>query len=103
MLFNSLEFIIFLPLVFLLYWFVFNKNLKLQNTLLLVSSYVFYGWWDFRFLGLIVLSTLIDYYIGLSLQKTDNSKKRKILLSLSIFFNLASLGFFKYYNFFIDL
>ena len=102
MLFNSIEFICFLFIVFILYWYVFNKNIKLQNALVLVASYVFYGWWDWRFLSLIVLSTLVDYTIGLQLQKTEQQTKRKYLLWGSLFFNLGLLGFFKYYNFFID-
>lgn len=102
MLFNSIEFLLFLPIVFSLYWFVFNKNLKSQNLLILVSSYVFYGWWDFRFLSLIFLSTLVDYIIGLNIPKQDSKRKQKLLLWFSVLFNLSVLGFFKYYNFFID-
>lgn len=102
MLFNSIDFAIFLPIVFALYWFVVNKNLKLQNLLLLVSSYVFYGWWDARFLILIIVSTLIDFVVGLSLEKETNSQKRKLLLATSIIMNFGFLGIFKYYNFFID-
>ena len=101
MLFNSLEFLLFLPIVFLLYWFVFKK-ITTQNILILVSSYVFYGWWDWRFLSLILISTLIDYTIGLQLKKTSNLQRRKLLLSFSLVFNLGMLGFFKYYNFFVD-
>ena len=102
MLFNSIEFFFFLPLVFTLYWFVFNKNLKLQNSLILISSYVFYGWWDYRFLSLIFLSTIADYIIGLNIQKQDSEKNKKLLVWGSVFINLSILGFFKYYNFFID-
>ena len=102
MLFNSIEFAIFLPIVFILYWFVANKSLKLQNILLLVSSYVFYGWWDLRFLSLIIFSSFVDYYVGLSLGKTEVPNKRKILLWTSIIVNLGFLGFFKYYNFFAE-
>jgi alginate O-acetyltransferase complex protein AlgI len=101
-LFNSIEFLLFLPIVFLLYWFVFNKNLKSQNLLILVSSYVFYGWWDYRFLSLIFLSTIVDYIIGLNIPKQDSEKKQKLLLWCSVLFNLSVLGFFKYYNFFVD-
>ncbi|PQJ73312.1 MBOAT family O-acyltransferase [Polaribacter butkevichii] len=100
MLFNSFEFLVFLTIVFILYWFVFKK-LKTQNILILVASYVFYGWWDWRFLSLIFLSTLVDYTLGLMLKKTANVKKRKLLLYSSLLFNLGMLGFFKYYNFFI--
>jgi D-alanyl-lipoteichoic acid acyltransferase DltB (MBOAT superfamily) len=102
MLFNSLDFAIFLPIVFILYWFVTQKNLKLQNILLLVASYVFYGWWDWRFLSLIIFSSFIDYYVGVYLSKTENSRKRKLLLWTSILVNLGFLGFFKYYNFFLE-
>lgn len=100
MLFNSIEFALFLPIVFILYWFLSNRNLKLQNTLLLLSSYFFYGWWDWRFLILIVFSSFVDYFIGLQLSKTDNQEKRKLLLIISVVINLGFLGFFKYYNFF---
>ena len=102
MLFNSLEFFVFLPVVFLLYWFVVHKNLNLQNFLVLVASYVFYGWWDYRFLSLIALSTVVDYFIGIGIHESDNKKIRKRLLFLSALFNLGLLGFFKYYNFFVD-
>ncbi|PHR74623.1 MAG: membrane-bound O-acyltransferase family protein [Lutibacter sp.] len=102
MLFNSIDFAIFLPIVFLLYWFVANKNLKLQNLLIIISSYIFYGWWDWRFLALILFSTLIDYSVGVRLSSEENTSKRKILLWTSIFVNLGFLGFFKYYNFFLD-
>ena len=102
MLFNSLEFLIFLILVFTLYWFVFNKNKRHQNLLLLASSYFFYGWWDYRFLSLIIISTLLDYVVGLAIDKSKKTSKRKFLLALSVIFNIGVLGFFKYYNFFID-
>ena len=102
MLFNSLEFLIFLPTVFLLYWFVFQKNLRVQNLLLLISSYVFYGWWDYRFLSLIFLSTVVDYFVGLKIHNSDYKKNKKAFLWISILFNLGLLGFFKYFNFFID-
>jgi D-alanyl-lipoteichoic acid acyltransferase DltB (MBOAT superfamily) len=102
MLFNSIDFAIFLPIIFILYWFVANKNLKSQNLLIVISSYIFYGWWDWRFLSLILFSTVVDYLIGINLQKQENQSKRKILLWTSILVNLGFLGFFKYYNFFIE-
>ena len=102
MLFNSIEFAIFLPIVFVLYWFVTNKNLKFQNLLLLSASYFFYAWWDWRFLSLIVFSSIIDYIVGLKLSSTTNESKRKILLLTSIFVNIGFLGFFKYFNFFSE-
>jgi len=91
MLFNSIDFAAFLPIVFILYWFVFNKDLKLQNILLVVASYVFYGWWDWRFLSLIVFSSFVDYFIGVSLLNEGKQSKRKVLLWISI---LVNLGFF---------
>ena len=102
MLFNSIDFAIFLPVVFILYWFVTNKNLKLQNFLIVLASYLFYGWWDWRFLSLIIFSTVVDYSIGQKLQNEENKVKRKALLWTSILVNLGFLGFFKYYNFFLD-
>ena len=100
MLFNSLEFFLFLPIVFFLYW-KYN-NIKTQNILILISSYVFYGWWDWRFLFLIFMSTVVDYFVVLSIENNSDSKKRKRILYISVFFNLALLGVFKYFNFFID-
>ena len=102
MLFNSVDFAIFLPIVFVLYWFVINRNLKLQNLLLVAASYFFYAWWDWRFLSLILFSTIVDYFVGHKLGKEENQTKRKVLLLTSILVNLGFLGFFKYYNFFLD-
>lgn len=102
MLFNSFDFALFLPIVFILYWFVANKNIRMQNLLIVVASYVFYGWWDWRFLSLILFSTLVDYLVGVRLGTEDNQAKRKVLLWTSILVNLGFLGFFKYYNFFLD-
>ncbi|HLO90438.1 MAG TPA: MBOAT family O-acyltransferase [Lentimicrobium sp.] len=102
MLFNSIDFAIFLPIVFFLYWFVTNNNLKMQNWLILIASYIFYGWWDYRFLSLLFFSTIVDYTVGLLLKNQENQTKRKWLLSISIVSNLGLLGFFKYYNFFLD-
>jgi len=102
MLFNSKEFLIFLPIVFFLYWFVFYKNLKAQNLLLLICSYIFYSWWDWRFLSLIFLSTVVDYFIGLKIYDCREQKLKKAYLWTSLIFNLSLLGFFKYFNFFID-
>ena len=102
MLFNSLDFAVFLPIVFVLYWFVTKHNLKLQNALIVAASYVFYGWWDWRFLSLIIFSTFLDYSIGRRLKNEDNVRVRKTLLWTSIIVNLGFLGVFKYYNFFLD-
>ncbi|MDA8772140.1 MBOAT family protein [Flavobacteriales bacterium] len=102
MLFNSPEFLLFLPIVFGLYWFVVQKNLKAQNILILAASYFFYGWWDWRFLGLIALSTVVDYTVGLQIDKHTEEKKRKLWLWVSLLVNLGLLGYFKYTNFFIE-
>lgn len=102
MLFNTIDFAIFLPIVFLLYWFVTTKNSKVQNFLIVAASYLFYGWWDWRFLSLILFSTIVDFSIGQKLRKEENQLKRKVLLWTSILVNLGFLGFFKYYNFFLD-
>ena len=102
MLFNSITFFVFLPIVFFLYWFVLKKRLKAQNILILVASYVFYAWWDWRFLGLIIFSTLVDFYLGIAIGKLTSSKKSKYLLWISLLVNLGLLGVFKYFNFFIE-
>lgn len=102
MLFNSIEFAVFLPIVFALYWFITNKSLKLQNLLIVVSSFIFYGWWDWRFLLLLVFSASVDYFVGIGLSHQQNKQKRQRLLLLSIIVNLGILGFFKYYNFFAE-
>lgn len=102
MLFNSIDFAIFLPIVFILYWFVAKNNLSVQNLLIVISSYVFYGWWDWRFLSLIAFSTIVDYLVGRKLGTEKRALQRKLLLWTSIIVNLGFLGFFKYYNFFLD-
>ncbi|WP_417872724.1 MBOAT family O-acyltransferase [Xanthomarina gelatinilytica] len=102
MLFNSLDFAIFLPIVFMLYWYVFKRFLSLQNFLVVLASYVFYAWWDYRFLALIVLSTLVDFVVAKLMHRETKQTRRKILLMVSLCFNLGLLGFFKYYNFFIS-
>ena len=102
MLFNSIDFALFLPLIFFLYWFVLKGKLRSQNILLLISSYVFYGWWDYRFLSLIAFSTLVDYSIGRAMVKSDRPNVKTALLTTSLVVNLGLLFFFKYYNFFLD-
>lgn len=101
MLFNSIEFAIFLPLVFLLHWGVFNRSYRSQNAFLLISSMVFYGWWDWRFLSLVFISAIVDYTVALQLGRTEAPGKRKWLLAFSMIANLGLLGFFKYFDFFI--
>ena len=102
MLFNSIDVAVFLPIVFVLYWFVFSKSIKLQNLLIVFASYVFYGWWDWRFLTLILFSTLVDFTVGIKLSKENQKSKRRLLLLTSVLVNLGFLGLFKYYNFFLD-
>jgi alginate O-acetyltransferase complex protein AlgI len=102
MLFNSINFAIFLPIVFILYWFVTNKSLKFQNILLLASSYFFYACWDWRFLFLLIFSTLLDYFTGIKMSESKNQRTKKFWFWLSIGVNLGFLGVFKYYNFFIQ-
>lgn len=102
MLFNSFEFLIFLPLVFLFYWFVF-KPLKWQNLLVVVASYIFYGWWDWRFLVLIALTTFCSYLSGILIENYEGRRNIQQLISASnIILNLSILGVFKYYNFFAE-
>ncbi len=100
MLFNSLEFLLFLPIIFVLYWFVFSKKLNWQNVLILLASYFFYGWWSWKFMQLLLLSTALDFAYGFWVA-SPNRKKSKFFLYLSIINNLGILCVFKYYNFFV--
>ncbi len=102
MLFNSIEFLIFIVFTFIFYWFVFAKNIKAQNLFLIAVSYLFYGWWDWRFLGLIILSSAVDFVLGLMMEKSFFNNKKKWILIASLSTNLGILGVFKYYNFFIS-
>jgi len=102
MLFNSFDFAVFLPIVFTIFWLLQKSNLQLQNAFIVLASYVFYGWWDWRFLGLVLLSTVIDYSVALAMENSRDDKYRKYWLYISLLFNLGMLGFFKYFNFFVD-
>lgn len=102
MLFNSFEFLIFFPIVFILYWILNKKALKWQNLLILIASYFFYSCWDWRFVFLLAFSTLLDFYTGNKIFKAQRIGSKKIWLWISVVVNLGFLGFFKYYNFFID-
>ncbi|MEM6965925.1 MAG: MBOAT family O-acyltransferase [Bacteroidota bacterium] len=102
MLFNSVEFTVFLPIVFFIYWIVPSKNIRIQNGILLGASYFFYGWWDWRFLTLIIFSSFLDFFLGHKISGEQNEKKRKLYLWISLGFNLGLLGFFKYFNFFAE-
>lgn len=100
MFFNSLVFAVFLPIVFILHWFVFSKSKSTQNTFLVIVSYYFYSCWDWRFLFLLAFSTLLCYFTGIQIEKSSQEKARKFWFWLSIILNLGFLGIFKYYNFF---
>lgn len=102
MLFNSFEYALFLPLIFIIYWNVLKKSFKLQNIFLLVASYFFYGCWDWRFLFLLAFSTFLDYFAGLKIADSTNTSVRKAWLWITVAINLGFLGFFKYFNFFIS-
>ena len=102
MLFNSVAFLIFFVLVWITYWNLARTKLWLQNSFLLLASYVFYAWWDWRFLSLILLSSATDYFAGQAIHKSQTQNKRKAWLILSLLVNLGLLGFFKYFNFFVD-
>ncbi len=104
MLFNSLVFLIFLPIVWILYMLL-RRNYRAQNFMLLVASYVFYGWWDWRFLSLIIFTTVVNFFLALAIERTsdetpDGERKRRIFLVISLIVSLGLLGFFKYFNFF---
>ena len=102
MLFNSIEFLIFLPLSFVIFWVVFPKH-NAQNVFILFVSYVFYGFWDWRFLILIAFTSLISYLSGILIEKYNiNERKQKYILATNIILNLLILGVFKYCNFFIE-
>lgn len=100
MLFNSIHFAIFLPVVFFLYWFATKRNLRLQNILLLVASYFFYACWDWRFLFILIFSTFLDYFTGIKIHEANSQRNKTFWLWLSISINLGFLAVFKYYNFF---
>ena len=102
MLFNSIDFAIFLPLCFIIYWFFLSNSIKYQNLFIAFSSYIFYAWWDWRFLSLIFVSTAIDFYVGKKIYISKVKKIRNKLLILSLLINIGLLCFFKYYNFFLD-
>ena len=103
MIFNSVPFIIFFGIFFLLYWFVFPKDIKIQNLLILAGSYVFYIWWDWRFLSLLIFNSIITYFAGIYIGKDSNHKYKRLVYWLGILQGLLFLGFFKYFNFFIIL
>lgn len=102
MLFNSIDFAIFLPIVFVFHWWIAGNNKRNQNLLLLFASYYFYACWDWRFLFLLLFSTLLDFFTGIKMQDAHSIKQKKFWFWLSIIVNLGFLGVFKYYNFFIE-
>ena len=102
MTFQSLEYLIFLSIVFVLYWIVCRKSRSFQNGLIVTSSMVFYGWWDWRFLGLLLITTFSTFFAGLWMARMEDNKKRRWILSGTIILNVGILFFFKYYNFFVQ-
>jgi D-alanyl-lipoteichoic acid acyltransferase DltB (MBOAT superfamily) len=102
MLFNSISFALFLPVVFLLHWIISKNKLRQQNIVLLIASYFFYGFWDYRFLFLLLFSTVLDYVTGIMIYRSSVESARKIWLLISIFINLGFLATFKYFNFFAE-
>lgn len=100
MLFNSFDYAIFLPVIFIIYWFFTFKNYKVQNLILLLSSYIFYSFWDWRFLFLLFLSTVLDYFLAFLIQNSSKLKIRRFYFCLSLLFNIGFLAVFKYYDFF---
>ena len=99
-LFNSIDFAVFLPIIFALYWLL-NGRLRTQNAFLILSGSVFYGWWDWRYLGLLYFTAGVDYLVAKGLERSEDQHRRKWLLGISLVANLGPLGFFKYYDFFI--
>ncbi|MDR0799276.1 MAG: hypothetical protein LBN18_05925 [Dysgonamonadaceae bacterium] len=99
MLFNSIDFAVFMPIVFCIYW-ALSKNVKIQNLFLLAASYFFYAWWDWRFLSLILICSLTNYGAGLLLMKNEKARARKTILTLCCVVCFGILGVFKYYDFF---
>ena len=102
MLFYSLDFILFFIPFFFLYWYIFNKHVNIQNLLILAGSYVFIGWWDWRFLSLLISSSIVNYFLGIAIARTENEKRQRLFLNLGLLQSLGFLLFFKYFNFFID-
>ena len=102
MLFNSIDFAVFLPVVFILYWYVFNRTRTLQNAFLVGASYFFYAYCDWRFLSLIIFSTVVDFLVGGRLATEERLTRRRLWLALSIFSNLGLLGVFKYLGLFME-
>src|SRR5574343_71127 len=103
MLFNSLEYLIFLPLVVIIYWWLNKRAIIYQNTFLLMMSYLFYGMWNWKFLFLLIFSTLLDYYSAIKIERSSTRAKKKFWLILSVAINLGFLGLFKYFNFFAEI
>ena len=102
MVFNSIPFVIFFITFFFLYWFAFKQNLKVQNFLILIGNYVFLTWWDWRFLLFLIGSSIVNFFLGIYIAKTENEKNQRFLVTVGLIQGLGSLLFFKYYNFFVD-
>src|SRR5476651_2648853 len=101
MVFNSIPFVVFFSFFFFAYWVLFGKSVKAQNLLILLGSYIFYAWWDWRFLFLLIGSSILNYFLGIQIYKSHNQKYGNFLLWIGLVQGLGSLMFFKYFNFFI--
>ena len=102
MVFNSAAFVVFFALTFILYWLIGNKNKKLQNLFLLIASYIFYAWWDWRFLSLLIFHSIFSFWISKKISNSKNEKLKKIYLIFGVVLSVLILGFFKYFNFFAE-
>jgi len=101
MIFTSITFVFFLIIVYILYWFVFNRNFKYQNYLLLASSYIFYGWWDWRLLLLLFAISVLNYIVAILIQKKNKKTSKKLFLIIGLVINVGTLFIFKYFNYFV--
>ena len=101
MVFNSIAFVVLFVIIFFLYWIVAKDKQKLQNYILLLGGYVFYGWSDWRLLSYLLAASIINFYIGINIEKSDNPKTKQWLVYLGLLQGVGGLSFFKYYNFFV--
>jgi len=102
MIFNSIPFAVFLPIVFIIYWLIGGKRYQVQNGFLLLASYFFYGWWDWRFLSLLLGATFLSYLLGIGIGNAKREGQRKLLLGVGVGISLSLLVFFKYFDFFVE-
>jgi alginate O-acetyltransferase complex protein AlgI len=101
-LFNSFAYALFLPGIFAIYWALQGRALRVQNLFLLAANYVFYGFWDYRFLLLLIVGSVVDFLVGIGLEREQSQRRRKLLLAISVAYNLGALAAFKYFGFFAE-